>query len=181
MVEITSNVDVLILPGWNNSGPEHWQTLWENEHPEFKRVVQKDWVNVCLEDWLAALDQAISQSGKPVVLVAHSLGCILVAHWAKLGHHGVNAALLVAPADAENHETCPRETWSFGPIPLQPLPFKSIVVASDDDPYCKLSRAKHFAECWGSEFINIGAQGHINSASNLGSWPEGQKLLAQLL
>jgi hypothetical protein len=181
MLKNSSNVDVLILPGWSDSGPEHWQTLWESEHPEFKRVIQKDWINVNLEDWLAVLDQAISQNSKPAVLVAHSLSCILVAHWAKLGRPGVQSALLVAPADVERHETCPAETWGFGPIPLQTLPFKSIVVASDDDPYIDVARAKHLARCWKSDFVDIGSHGHINSASNLGNWRDGQELLSRLL
>jgi uncharacterized protein len=181
MFEKSSNLEVLILPGWADSGPEHWQTLWEKEHPEFKRVIQKDWIDVKLEDWLAVLDQTIAERNKPAVLVAHSLSCILVAHWAKLGRPGVQGALLVAPTDVERHETCPPETWGFGPIPLQPLPFKSIVVASENDPYLDLARAKHFAQCWRSDFVNIGSRGHINAASNQGSWPEGQELLSRLL
>lgn len=171
---------MLILPGWSDSGPEHWQTLWEKEHPEFKRVVQKDWINVNPEDWLGTLDLAISQNPKPVVLVAHSLGCILVAHWAKFRRPGVRGAFLVAPADVDRRETCPVQTWGFGPIPLEPLPFKSIVIASADDPFVDLARAQHFAKCWNSDFVSLGLRGHINAASNLGSWPEGQELLSKL-
>ena|SRR5579863_1003553 len=177
----SSNADVLILPGWNSSGPDHGQTIWEKEHPEFSRVIQKDWINVNLQDWLAVLDEAIALRRKPVVLVAHSLSCILIAHWAQRGRPGVQSALLVAPADVECHETCPPEAWCFSPIPLQPLPFRSILVASDDDPYIQISRAKHLAQRWKADFVNIGAKGHINSASNLGSWREGQELLSRLV
>ena len=34
---------VLTLPGWQGSGPEHWQSRWEALHG-FIRVEQHDWM-----------------------------------------------------------------------------------------------------------------------------------------
>ena len=145
------------------------------------RVIQDDWVTPCCADWVAKLDEVLAIRGPDAVLVAHSAGCALVAHWAagcSRGHR-VGGALLVAASDSEA-PSFPSGPTGFAPIPLQPFPFPSIVVASSDDPFVTVSRAQLFAKAWGSKFVMIGKAGHINSDSALGDWPQGLALLRSL-
>jgi len=172
--------NVLVLPGWQNSGPGHWQSLWEAQHG-YQRVDQHDWMTPKRGDWIARLEEVLLACDEPAVLVAHSLGCLHVAAWADHSKHTarVKAALLVAPGDAEREEMRPvLPSWS--PIPMQPLPFASVLVGSRDDPYCSFERAQGFAVAWGSRFVDLGSMGHINAESGLGDWPEGQRLLAEM-
>jgi predicted alpha/beta hydrolase family esterase len=170
--------DVLVLAGLWNSGPQHWQTLWEQKHPAWQRVQHRDWFNPAREEWVAELDAAVAEADAgPPVLVAHSLSCALVAHWAACGSPlKVAGAFLVAPSDIDA-PSYPADAKGFTPVPMQKLPFPSIVVASSDDPYVTLERARAFAEAWGSRFVEIGAAGHINGDSGYGEWPEGEKML----
>jgi hypothetical protein len=170
---------VLILPGLYNSGPAHWQSRWESAHPEFRRVMQDDWEQPRCADWIARLEAAVSAT-PGAVLVAHSSSCAVIAHWVeKSGPGRVKAALLVAPSDPDA-ASYPSGPTGFGPMPLRPLPFESIVVASTDDPYVTLERARSFAKGWKSRFVSAGAAGHINSQSGLGDWPIGFALLQEL-
>lgn len=174
----------LILPGWNNSGPEHWQTRWEHLYG-YHRVQQHDWAHPLRGDWTARLQDEILDSERPTVLVAHSLGCILAAWWAShspvAAQPGrIKAALLVAPADVERPEA-PHPLQHWLPIAQSRLPFPTLVVASSNDPYCSLPRAQHMAQHWGAACYNAGDLGHINDASGLGDWPEGHALLQHLL
>lgn len=171
---------VLILPGWQNSGPTHWQSRWEALHG-FTRVQQHDWMQPLRGDWMVQLEEAVLAAPHPVILAAHSLGCMLTAAWAAHSQntHRVAAALLVAPGDPERDELrAVLKSWS--PIVLQRLPFPSVLLGSQDDPYCSFERAQRFAQSWGSRFIDYGHRGHINADSNLGDWPEGLALLEQL-
>ena len=170
--------NVLTLAGLWNSGPQHWQSLWEHRHPAWQRVAHRDWTNPDCHEWVAELDAAIAASeAGPPVLVAHSLACVMVAHWAGSGSAlKIAGALLVAPSDVEA-PSYPLEPTGFGPMPLQQLPFPSIVVASANDPYVTLKRARAFAAAWGSSFVEIGDAGHINAASGYGAWPQGEQLL----
>jgi uncharacterized protein len=171
---------VLTVPGWENSGPAHWQSLWERGDPRrFRRVEQRDWDLPDPDDWVHALDAAIAAEPGPVVLVAHSLGCIAVARWAAKFARPVAGALLVAPADVERADT-PEPIRCFAPVPLQPLPFRSILVASGNDEYLSMDRARHFARCWASELVPAGAAGHLNTAAGFGPWPQGERLLESL-
>jgi predicted alpha/beta hydrolase family esterase len=191
---------ILILPGYADSDPDHWQSHWERADPACRRVVQNDWLEPRLADWLATLDRYIRECAAPPVLVAHSLACALVAHWAAReieGRHGfagasragghfgaphlVKSALLVAPADVESSERTPDEVRGFAPIPLVTLPFASVVVASTDDPFVSLDRAETFARAWGSRLVTVPDAGHVNAAAGYGPWPEGRKLLRDLL
>jgi len=174
---------VLILPGWDNSGPGHWQSLWEAEHPAYRRVMQSDWTTPNRADWVATLDRAVLAHGDDVVLVAHSLGCILTAHWASEHGRAIRGALLVAPGDLDRRSGPDASGWSasWRPVPLARLPFPSILVGSMDDPYCTAERAAFFAASWGSRYVNIGAHGHINVAAGFGPWPQGAALLKELL
>ena len=177
---MTAPPPVLMLPGYGDSGPQHWQSLWEAADRACRRVVQRDWHNPTLDDWRERLDRAIAESERPPILVAHSLGCALVAHWARGAARRVAGALLVAPADADMVALMLDAVASFAPVPLEPLPFPSIVVASSDDPYVSLERAETFARAWGSRLVRIGAAGHINADSGHGEWPEGRWLLDEL-
>jgi predicted alpha/beta hydrolase family esterase len=173
--------NVLILPGWENSGAAHWQTLWEQRHG-YVRVEQHDWMKPLRGDWLARLEDMVLSRDEPAVLVAHSLGCLLVAAWSarSFNTRRVKAALLVAPGDAERpaiREQLP--TWS--PIDLTALRFPSVLVASRNDPFCDFERARLFAHAWGSQFMDYGDSGHINADSGLASWPEGHVLLQDLM
>ena len=175
---------VLVLPGWQNSGPAHWQSRWETLHG-YQRVVQHDWLRPLRGDWCMRLEESLlglDASQGPAVLVAHSLGCQLVAAWAAHSRHTarVKAALLVAPGDAEREELrAVLPSWS--PLVLQRLPFDSVLLASRNDPYCRFERAEQMAQAWGSELRDLGEAGHINADSGLGDWPEGHAQLQALL
>ncbi len=176
-----SSPRVLILPGWQNSGPHHWQSRWEAAHG-YTRVEQHDWAWPLRGDWITRLEDVVTAAEGPVVLVAHSLGCILAAAWASLSQsaHRVQGALLVAPGDIEQPDAPPAlRNWS--PIPLQRLPFSSVLVASRNDPYCRFERAQHLAQAWGARLVDVGDAGHINGPSGLGDWPAGHAHLQALL
>ena len=174
---------ILIVPGWTSSGPQHWQTLWEQAHPEYRRVEQREWELPKRVDWIITLDAAIRATLSPPILVAHSLGCIAIAHWAS--EHGkgaadcVSAALLVAPADVEA-QTAPQEVRGFRPLPLLPLPFSSVVVASRTDHYLSFDRATELALAWGSSLVHAGDAGHLNTDAGYGPWPAGERILMGL-
>ena len=171
---------VLLVPGLGNSGPQHWQSFWERAY-HYPRVQQADWEQPTGPEWVQTLADTIAQAQGQVVLVAHSLGCSTVARWARQFPAGaVAGALLVAPADVDRPDFPPAVT-GFAPMPLQRLPFPSIVVASSNDQYVTLPRATAFAAAWGSRLVNVGAQGHLNADADLGAWAAGHELLAQLL
>jgi uncharacterized protein len=168
---------VLIVPGWRNSGPDHWQTLWQERLPHAVRVAQDDWLLPTRDAWVQRLSDTILSHPTPVVLVAHSLGCITVAHLPPDAAARVQAALLVAPADPERRG----QLADFAPVPYRPLPYRSIVVASDNDPHCPVRLATAYARAWGSDLVKLMNAGHINVTSGHGSWPLGWGLLMGLL
>jgi predicted alpha/beta hydrolase family esterase len=174
------NPRYLVLPGVGGSGPEHWQTLWERCDTRFQRVQQRDWDNPVCSAWVSALEGAVKASGPDVVLVAHSLGCLLAAHWAEETHLKIRAALLVAVPDPSG-PNFPQQATGFFPLPQKKLPFQSLLVASSDDPYGSIDFAGRCSSVWGSTFKNVGAAGHINASSNLGEWSEGRRLLESLV
>lgn len=171
--------NVLILPGLGGSGPEHWQSLWETAHPSFVRVQQRAWDHPVCDEWLEGLETSVAQAGADAVLVAHSLACILIAHWAARSHRKIKGALLVAPPNPDA-ASFPKAAVGFSPLPLTPLRFPSILVASTNDPYGSPAFAESTALAWGSRFVSIGAAGHINSNSGLGEWHVGFSLLQRL-
>ena len=178
---VMKSSNVLILPGWQDSGPQHWQSRWQDQFG-YQRVAQHDWLRPLRGDWIARLEDVLLSVEQPAVLVAHSLGCLLVAAWAAHSRntHRVKAALLVAPGDAEREALRPvLASWS--PIALQALPFKSTLVASSNDPYCSFERACSFARAWGSTRVDLGEAGHVNTESHLGDWAQGQGLLQELI
>jgi predicted alpha/beta hydrolase family esterase len=171
-------VRFLTVPGLASSGPQHWQTIWEEQYPDrFDRVQQANWDWPVKEDWVAQLQKQISELAEPTILVAHSLGCITVAHWAQeFSSELIKGALLVAPADAELSKRL-NFVVGFTPIPVRTIPFKTIVVASTNDIYATITRSRVFAANWGSDFVNVGKKGHINAVSGLEDWVDGKRIL----
>jgi predicted alpha/beta hydrolase family esterase len=174
----------LTIPGLGCSGPGHWQTIWEAERDDCHRIELGCW-NVPIRNvWMSRIAQAVRAARSPVVLVAHSLGCLAVAWWASLvGETAANAvrgALLVAPPDVDRPRVDQRLA-RFAPAPRTPLPFPSILVASNDDRYASIARSAEMARDWLSDFVDVGELGHINADSGLGAWQDGQALLARLI
>ena len=172
---------VLLLPGWQNSGPAHWQSCWQSSHG-YIRVEQHDWQRPLRGDWIARLEEVLLGQTEAAVLVAHSLGCIHIAAWAAHSRntHRVKAALLVAPPDVERDDI--RQMLpSWFPVPQQRLTFPTVVISSDNDPFCALDRAVGFTNAWGSDFIPAGPHGHLNADSGLGDWPEAHARLTRLI
>ena len=170
-------VSIIIVPGWRDSGPGHWQSLWADSLPGAQRVVQDDWVSPTRQAWVGALTDLILLSPGPVVVVAHSLGCITVAHLPPQATARIQGALLVAPADPERRGVLA----DFAPVPYQRLPYESILVASSNDPYCSVRTAGAYARAWGSQFVRLQDAGHINVEAGFGPWPLGLALLQSLV
>ena len=177
---------VLILPGWQGSGPEHWQMRWAARHG-YTVVEQDDWQRPRRGDWLARLDEVVVDTPRGtnpthIVLVAHSLGCLQVAAWAAASRHTarIRGALLVAPGDVERPDLR-EQIPGWAPIVRQCLPFPAVLVASRNDPYCSHERARALATDWGARLVDLGATGHINADSALGDWPAGHALLQELM
>lgn len=176
---MTFNSTVLIIPGFSGSGKQHWQTLWQKEFG-FKRIEQQNWISPICDEWVEAIDNEVKKYDPDnTILVAHSLGCIALSFWAERFNRYIKGALLVAPCDTEA-ESAPVGIAGFEPIPEIELPFKSILVASLNDPFLDIKRAEAFTECWGSELVTIGKAGHINVDSGYGKWHWGLKLLKRL-
>lgn len=171
---------VLLLPGWLDSGPGHWQTLWEQRHGD-TRVDQADWVWPRRGDWMARLEDVLLADRRPALLAAHSLGCHLVAAWAAHSRHVecVCGALLVAPPDLEQADT-PPQLHGWRPVVRSRLPFPTRLVYSSDDPFSSVESATLLARNWGSQADPIGPRGHINAESGLADWPEGRRQLFRL-
>lgn len=175
---------VLTVPGVDNSGAGHWQTIWETQRNDFHRAQLGMWEQPDRGTWVTRLDQAIRQIDAPVVLCAHSLGCLAVAWWAAQGgralSHPVAGAMLVAPPNCDDLPEHDRLS-SFGPTPRGALPFPAMVVASRNDPFSSIDWSHALARDWQSGFVDVGELGHINAQSDLGDWPDGRQLLGQLL
>jgi uncharacterized protein len=173
---------VLLLPGWLDSGPDHWQSRWEARHGD-RRVEQNDWLWPKRGDWMARLEEVVldEAGGAPVLLAAHSLGCHLVSAWAAHSRHvhRVHGALLVAPPDIERDDM-PPNLHPWRPVLRQRLPFPAIAVTSRDDPFAGTDRSAALVRDWGAAQVEIGAAGHINGDSGLGDWPAGRALLDRL-
>ena len=169
-----ADIEILIVPGWTNSGPDHWQTRWQARLKTSSRVEQADWERPDRKLWTEQLLAAVAAARKPVVLVAHSCGVAAVTHAAaKLHDDRVIGAFLVAPASEAAMAGIPGVDPAFTPYPRDPLPFPSLLVASRNDPHCPYEDAGDMALNWGSTLVDAGDAGHINTASGHGPWPEG--------
>lgn len=180
----TNAMRCLIVPGLGYTGPDHWQSRWQNMRDDCDSVALRAWAyRPHRSHWVAKLELAIAQQNEPVILVAHGLGCQAVAWWSVLAGTDrwpqIAGAMLVAPYDVEADGMTPA-VQRFAPIPRCRLPFQTVVVASEDDPFCSLERAQYMAKRWGATFASVGALGHINAESNIQHWPEGQVILERL-
>lgn len=169
----------ILVPGWRNSAPGHWQARWAQCVPHAQTVQQPEWENPDPAIWHATVAAHVDQAACPVLLIAHSLGCLSCVNLPVPLRAKIAGALLVAPADVE-HSNTPDCLRAFGAVPLHSLPFQSVVVASDNDPYCGVERAAQFADAWGSRLEIIPNAGHINADSGFGDWPQGLKILTAL-
>lgn len=176
-----ADAHILIVPGYTNSGPDHWQTRWQNKLSTARRVEQAEWSKPVREDWVQRLVEEVNASTKPVVLVAHSLGVATAIHAVPQFKAPVAGAFLVAPPDVANSAIRPKHLMTFGPYPRDPLPFPSITIASRNDPFGTYEHAEDIANAWGSMLIDAGEAGHINADSGHGPWPEGTMVFAQFL
>jgi len=176
-------VRYLIVPGWQGSGDDHWQSHWQRSLPNSTRVEQRDWLTPRRDHWVAALERQIAADPRPAILIAHSLGCVTVAHWAAQAAPAslrrVRGALLVAPADVQR-ANCPEALRNFAPIPRQSLPFPSQLVGSDNDSAASAARAIELARDWGSEVAILSGAGHINVKSGHQRWDQGFAYLFRL-
>lgn len=179
----SNSIRYLIVPGWHGSADAHWQSHWQRTLPNSTRVAQHNWLTPLRADWVAELERCIASDPRPVVLVAHSLGCITVAHWAAQAPlallQRVRGALLVAPADVER-SNCPEALRNFAPIPRQPLPFASQLIGSDNDTAASAARAVELGQDWGSEVAILAGAGHINVNSGHHQWEQGFAYLYRL-
>ena len=168
---------VVVIPGHGNSGPTHWQSIWQSRNPIWQRLSVNDWDNAVRDEWVLAIDRQVSELGPETLVVAHSLGCLALVHWANFTSQRIRGALLVAPPDPESPAYPASTSIGFTPLPMQKLPFRSTLVASTDDPYGTAFYARACAQAWGSIYVEAGPCGHLNSESGLGDWSEGYKLL----
>lgn len=180
----TADVDILIVPGWQNSGPDHWQSRWERNLRTARKAIQDDWESPNAEVWGEKIAKFARGATQPVVVVAHSLGVpIVAANGEKLKRAGVIGAFLVAPADVEFAQFWPDTggkrwppesgTGGLDKMPLDKLPFPSHLIVANNDLYCSFARAIVLSEAWGSKLTDAGETGHINIESGHGPWPEG--------
>lgn len=166
----------LVIPGLNGSGPEHWQRWWINDHPDALLLDVDDLQNPRRDAWLATLESTLASS-PGTIMVAHSLGAILVANLAdRPAASHVAGALLVAPSDLATVERLHPGQVDFVATPQLELPFPSILVASRDDPYLTFEKAELLARSWGSGLVDLGFAGHVNVASGFGRWTDGYSL-----
>ncbi|CNE60187.1 Predicted esterase of the alpha/beta hydrolase fold [Yersinia nurmii] len=170
----------MLVPGYTNSGPEHWQSFIERKYINAVRVEQKDWDNPDRDAWRERLARSIEGIPGNIFLVGHSCGAITVTQWAECYSSGkVIGALLVAPADVDA-TTAPAAIQVQRPIPSKPLPFPSTLICSDNDEYLSLDRAQQLASQWGSERVIKSGGGHFHTAAGYGEWPEIENMLESL-
>ncbi|MBI3146258.1 MAG: alpha/beta hydrolase [Pseudogulbenkiania sp.] len=191
------DIFLLTVPGWGNSAPQHWQSVWERSYPLARRVEQDDWLYPSRDAWVAALVRTLADIDGKVVIAAHSLGCHAAVAWllsaSLLEQRQVKGLLLVAPpalpigadtvrASGELPAGAPLPEFAgFGQACAQRLPLPTIVVASRDDLFCEFAEAERMAQGWGAKLVDAGNAGHMGSTAGLGGWPEGQRLLQRLM
>jgi uncharacterized protein len=167
---------IITLPGIGNSGPDHWQSRWEKKCPDMVRFKPESWDEPEIDNWLDALETVVRMVGPTGILVAHSLSCLLVAHWSKRSSLRIAGAFLVAVPDPST-PAFPAEAASFAPTPAARLGFPSMILASSNDPYASIAYARQCARQWGSALVEVGPLGHANVASGIGDWPRGRNQL----
>ncbi len=171
----------MIVPGYTNSGPDHWQSRWEKKLSTARRVEQAEWSKPVRADWVKRLVDEVNASNKPVVIVAHSLGVPTAIHGIPHFEKKIAGAFFVAPPEVDNPNIRPKHLMTFGPYPRDPLPFPSMTVASRNDPFGSFEHAGDIANAWGSFLLDAGESGHINAESGHGPWPEGTMVFAEFM
>jgi uncharacterized protein len=170
----TRDADILIIPGLGGSGPDHWQSRWQAKLPTARRVEQASWDVPNKDAWVGRIAEAIAESERPVVLVAHSLGVIAATHaLSKADPSRVSGAFLVAAPEEDRLRDIPAVDPGFIPYVDAQLACPAVLVSSTGDPYSSEVAAARLAATWGARLVDAGPQGHINSASGHGPWPEG--------
>lgn len=171
----TSDVDILIVPGWTNAGPDHWQSRWQRHFKTARRVEQDDWETPRLGDWVDRIVAAVrDDASRPAVIVAHSCGVSAVVHAApRIAGSRLAGAFLVAAPDLEGRDAWPARGGGFTPVPMQPLPFPAKLIGSSTDPWCTVERTQEMGRAWGADTSIIANAGHLNTESGHGAWPEG--------
>jgi predicted alpha/beta hydrolase family esterase len=170
----SSETDILIVPGWSGSGPDHWQSRWVAKLSTARLVEQEDWYKPARDAWADRIIAAVRASTRPVVLVGHSAGVSAIAHAAEHLKPGeVAGAFLVAPASETAKRAIPGMAADFIPHRREKLPFPAVLISSATDPYCTQDEARALAEAWGADFVDAGDSGHLNSESGHGPWPDG--------
>ncbi|MFP8966241.1 RBBP9/YdeN family alpha/beta hydrolase [Pokkaliibacter sp. CJK22405] len=172
--------EVFIHPGLGDSDKAHWQSRWLDIYPDWVRVKQQDWDHPKRDVWVQQLDASLPEDASDTIVVAHSLGCLTLAHWAVTIGRPLRGALLVALPDPEL-PALKRIAPDFSPLPHSLLPFPTTIIASQNDPWGDMAFANEMALAWGSSFVDLGEAGHINGESGLGDWPEGMNYLNDLL
>lgn len=180
---------ILIVPETAETGPHHWQTRWERQRENCRRLDLGMWDEPHRNTWINKLNLAIYRADRPVVLVGHGLGCLTIAWWAEYERPAatgpVVGALLIAPPDPAGPDSIARShdprLAKFAATPRQPLPFPAHLVASANDPACSLRSAIQLARDWDCRFTEAGAVGHLDASSAVGDWALGQRLLGRLL
>jgi len=170
---LASRLDFVLVPGFKDSGPEHWQSYWQRRTPVFQRIIQRRWDEPDIEHWVDAIVRLLAAGGRPAVLIGHSLGALASACVAADGHERVAGLMLVAPAEPTRFEAEAR-------VPGLSLSVPTLIVASEDDPLMSLRRAEHWARVWGADLVDLGEAGHVNAEAGFGPWPHGLRLLAEL-
>jgi predicted alpha/beta hydrolase family esterase len=179
---------VLIVPGLRDHVDTHWQTLLAKKLSKVKVVPPMGREDLGCAKRVAAIEEAVSSMRDPVLIVAHSGGCITVAHWALSSKYldQVCGAVLAVPPDFETPmpEGYPSisalNAGAWLPVPRQRLPFRSLVCTSRNDPLASGESAQKLAKCWQSEIIDLGEVGHLNPASGYGEWPMALELIQRL-
>ena len=164
------------IPGLDGSGPDHWQTLWRKADPTARLIQPSSWNHPILEDWMTALDREIL-TGRPSILVAHSLGCLLSIHWCATRTTSIAGAFLVAPPDPQSVRFPKPLAPSFGDAPRVPMRVQTLIVSSANDPYASDAYAEGLAKDLRARHWRAGPLGHINADSGAGEWPAGKEML----
>lgn len=165
--------DLVLVPGFKDSGPDHWQSLWQSQSPVFQRIVQRRWDNPDIELWIAAIQRLIAGRGRPALLIGHSLGALASSCLAADRHPLVAGLMLVAPAEPARFEAEDR-------VPQCPLGVPSVVVASRNDSFMGFRRAESWGRLWGADLVDLGDAGHINAEAGFGPWRHGLDIVVRL-
>jgi uncharacterized protein len=181
---------IVIVPGLRDHVAQHWQTLLETrlraQHRAVAAVAPMGRDDLDCAARVEAIEAVVARIETPVIVVAHSGGCVMLAHWARRYPRAIAGALLAAPPDFEQPmpegyptlEALDASGWL--PVPRAPLPFASIVAASRNDPLARYERVLELAREWSSEVVDLGNVGHLNPASGFGEWPGAEDLIEAL-